>query len=762
MPPLPSPFLRALEGLAENSGRTIVVAGPPLSGKSALLAEFRSALSGRGARIIQLKGSYRQRSVPFGALDGLGEAAEPAAEDDAGGTVEGDAAGFGGGPVVAVPYLSDDLPRSRRGRGGRGRLSMLVAPQRARAGNEGDPDAYWRALTESFRGEHPTPVAMLIEDANLFDSDSREFVVSLTRRARLRPFVIALAIDTSNPGYLPWEEGFVGRGDVDWVPIAEPLPDPREAHRLKAAYDEIPSASQRIAAYVSLLGGSVGEVVLSRVTRLNFPQLAEAILPATGVGLLKVVEGRVTIPHLPWISLLPDLVPDHQRKEIHYEIANALAALSPEPNLSRRVEIAHHYLSWMAGPMALRRLLDAAEMSLDIQAFDSAESLLRESLTCLGAVPTNDRLSTEGELRLLRARALFYAGRPAEAEQELRDGLSAAFQAEVPADLIAEWVEPLVLAVRATGPRPTLMTVLSELAERAHDGRAIEVEVLLEALLAELHQERRELERAQMESHRAALIARRLPEGHMQGMALVAVSLSRIEGTPSEQEQAGRFLRAARVFLGKARRWELDYVAEDLSARLHERRGEIAPARQIRERSVASVERQKLLPIELSHRLGIVAALLDEGSAKGVPEHLARARTLADMMHLLPPSPLLLRLWMIEGRVAALDESPDPARERWLAIVDEPGPNSLPALRAEALVRLVLLEHARQQPESAAPYEAALRDPATVAALPPGWASFLPDLARIAPGSEHGGMRLPPKLTLEPRREPEDRERRRR
>ncbi len=766
MSSLPSPFLRALEGLSEGSGRTIVVAGPPLSGKSALLGEFRNAVLERGGRIAQLKGSYRLRSVPFGALDGLhggGAAPEDGGAGAEPGNPEADLGEFTGGPVVAVPYLSDDLPRSRRPRGGRGRSSLLVASSRPRASNEGDPVAYWRQLVEQFRGPEPaTPFVILIEDATLFDSDSREFVVALTRRARLRPLVIALSLDTSNPGYLPWEEGFVGRGDVDWISIPEPLPDPREAHRLKAIYDDQPSASQRIAGYVALLGGSVGEVVLSRVTRLNFPQLAEAILPAAGAGLLKVVDGKVTIPHQPWISLLADQIPDPQCKEMHFEIANALAALSPEPNLQRRIEVAHHYLAWMHGPMALRWLLDAAELSLEVQSFDRAVELLGEALSCTGAAPSNERLSTEADLRLLRSRALFYAGRPSEAEAELRDGLSAAFQAQVPPDLIAEWIEPLFLAIRAVGPRPSLVAVLSELAERAHDDRTLEVEVLLDALLAELNQERRELERARMESHRAALIARRLPEGHMQGMALVAVSLSRIEGTAPEQEQAARFLRAARVFLGKARRWELDYVAEDLSARLHELRGEGTLARQLRERSVTSVERQKLLPIELSHRLGLVEALLDEGATKGVPELLARARTLAEMMHLVPPSPLLARLWLAEGRIASRDETPELARDWWLAVADARGPSALPRPQAEALVRLALLDYARGVPESAAEFEAALRDPATQAALPAGWKAFLPDLARIAPGSEFGAIRLPPRLTLDPRPEAEGRERRRR
>ncbi|MGA8664905.1 MAG: ATP-binding protein [Thermoplasmata archaeon] len=762
MPSLPSPFLRALDGLAENSGRTVVVTGPPLSGKSQMMEEFRSVLSNRSARVVQLRGSYRSRSVPFGALDGLRspESAGAAHEDS---SVDDDSPlGVPAPPLAPIPYLPEQTPRSRRSRGERPRSSFLGQPVRGRSANEGDPEGFWHELVEGFRGPTPQPFVIFIDDAALFDADSRDFIVTLSRRARYRPLLIVLALDSTNPGYIAWEEAFLGRGDVDWVRILEPLRDPREAHRLKSVFDDLPVLSQRIAGYVALLGGGVGEVVLSRVTRLSFTQLADALLPGTGVGLIKVTEGKVTIPHLPWVPLTADLIPEAQRKEMHLEIANALAALSPEPNLARRIEVARHYLAWFRGPMALRNLLEAAEFSLQLLAFDNAEELLSEALACTGAVPAGERLSVEAELRLLHARSLFYAGRLSEAEGELRDGLSGALQAHVPHDVLAEWFEPLVLALRAIGPRPSLITTLSELADRAHDDRAVEIEVLIEAVLAELHSLRRNFEKARAESHRAALIARTLREGHMQAIALVAVGLSRIEGTPEEQALAGRFLKASRVVLGKARRWELDYIAEDLEARLLESRGKTAEARLIREKSLTALQRQKLLPIELGHRLAIVAGLLDEGLTKGVEESLARARTIAETLNLLPPSPLLLRLWLVEGRQFAMEEMSEPARERWLALIDETESSGLPGVRAEALVRLAFLEYARKRPEDAAPLVARLDAPELAAALPPGWKDLLPELARLAPSSAHGGGRIPPTEPLSRRRDPERQERTRR
>jgi len=765
VPSLPSPVLRALEGLGENSGRTVVVTGPPLSGKSRLIEEIRDGLVDRHARVIQLKGSFRTRSVPFGALDGLREPTGPVAEPPSSPIepAEGDGLDLAVPAIGTVPFLPAQVPAGRSSRAGRGRArSFLSQPSRSRSANEGDPEGFWSQLLPEFLGPEAHPVAILIDDATLFDPDSREFVVWLTRRARFRPLLIVMALDTSNPGYVPWEEAFLGRGDVDWVRKSEPLPDPREVHRLKAVWDDLPSVTQRVAGFVALLGGSVGEVVLSRVTRLGFPQLAEALLPATGVGLAKVTEGKVTIPHLPWISLTAELVPENVRKEMHLEIANALSALSPEPTLARRIEVARHYLEWFPGPMALRNLLEAAELSLQLLAFDGAEDLLREALACVGAVPPTEREALEAELRLLHARALFFSGRLAEGESELRDGVAGALPAGVPVDTIGEWLEPMVVALRAIGPRPTLITILSELAERAHDARALDVEVLFQAVLAEFHAERRDFERARQESHRAALIGRQLPEGHLQAVALLAAGLARIEGEPGEQEMAARFLRASRVTLGRDRRWELDFVAEDLEAHLWEVRGDARRGRQIRERSLGTLQRQKLLPIELSHRLAIIEGLMDEGVTKGIADSLDRSRTIVETLHLLPPSPLLLRFWVIEGRFLAREESMEAARDRWLAVAEEPGTLFLPRARAEALLRLSLLEYSRKRPDEADALKARLAEASTLAALPMSWQAIVPDLASLAPRSEHGGARIPPPDTLSRRREGERRERPRR
>jgi len=753
VPTVPSPVLRAIQGLAENSGRTIAIVGPPLSGKSAILDELRGLLKPRNARVVELRGTYRGRLVPFGGLDGLRPHAGPVPEGlappaEGGENGEGLSESelpIGVGPVV--PYLTERLPRrSRRSRAERPRTTFLGQPVRGRSANEGNPESYWREILPEFRGENRHPVAILVEDGALFDTESRDFLVSLSQQARLRPLLIAVTLDSSVPAYATWEEAFLGRPDVDWVRCTVSTPDPRESHRLKSVWDDLPSVTQRVVGFVAILGGTTGEVVLSRVARLNFPQLAEALLPATGVGLIKVQEGKVMIPHLPWIPLTVEMLSEVKRKQMHLEVAEALSALSHEPNLARRIEVARHYLAWYPGPMALRHLLEAAEFALEFSAFDTAEELLADAIGCLGSLPPGERDNVEPELRLLHAESLFAAGRVGEGEGELSEGLERALHANIAPGILAEWVEPLILAMRVIGPRPSLSTTLMELAERCHDAGMVELEVLFEALIAEFYYERNLPLKAREESKRAAQIARKLPNGHLQAVALLAVGLSRIEGTPEEQELAGRFLQAARKLLGRARRWELDYLAEDIEARLLETRGEISRSKELREHSLAGVERAKLPAIELYHHLGIAEILLNRSTPKGVDTELARARTIVEVLHLIPPSPGLLRLWMLEGRQLALNDSLTAARDRWEAIAEEPSGDTIPRLRAEALIRLTLLAYSLRQTESAAELTRQLSLPEIRTAFPPGWEKWVGELEQRAARSDHGGSPLPPPL----------------
>ena len=96
---------------------------------------------------------------------------------------------------------------------------------------------------------------------------------------------------------------------------------------------------------------------------------------------------------------------------MHRQIAEALEALHPEPTLAHRLELARHYFAWEPGPSALRYLVEAAELSEGLGAYDSALEAVDLAIRCLPAMPSAERPSAQVELRLFRARALLYAGR---------------------------------------------------------------------------------------------------------------------------------------------------------------------------------------------------------------------------------------------------------------------------------------------------------------------------------------------------------------
>jgi hypothetical protein len=111
---------------------------------------------------------------------------------------------------------------------------------------------------------------------------------------------------------------------------------------------------------------------------------------------------------------------------------------------------------------------------------------------------------------------------------------------------------------------------------------------------------------------------------------------------------------------------------------------------------------------------------------------------------------------VLEGRQLALNDSLDAARDRWEAVAEEPGADSIPRLRAEALVRLALMAYSTKRTEDAEVLTRQLATPEILAALPLGWEKWIGELERRAPHSEHGGAPLPPPLSeLERPQKPE-------
>jgi hypothetical protein len=755
MPSFPSPVVRSIGGLSDGSGRTLVIAGPPLSGKSELLAEVRAELSARPVRLIELRGTYRDRTTPYATFASV-EDHLPASPEEGSAPIDptlAPAVPEGLGDVDPLPEMGvppfvigsiDETPRSRRSRADRGQ-SVFFGPSRRRGEAMVDAGEYYHDLVQGFRADPTSSAAVLVEDGTLVDAESRDVLLYLSERTRWRPLLVVLVLDTSLPAFSAWEERLLGRGDVDWVRIPQSKHDPREAHRLKDNFDTIPDATRRVLVYTALMGGNVSEVSLGRATRLNFRTLAEALQPAVQANLVRAGDGKVTIPHGAWVGLIPDLVPEEERREMQREIADALAALNPEPDLKRRIELAEHYYAAAPDPTALRYLLETAEISERLAAYDAAELALGKALTCLPSLPPPERHGAEAELRLFHARTLVFTGRVADAEHELQEGISTALNEGVPVERLEEWVELLLPALRAAGPRPSLVTELTELADRCHDAGAIAAEVMLEVALSEYAVDRDHRERARVEADRALRMAKTLGAGPVQGLALLSMGTVLSEGTPQERALGQRFFASSRSMLAASRRYGLEQIAEELRLRILEHRKDPKEAIAGHERAIPVAQRLRAGPVELYHHLDVASLALDTlpaGLAKG-SKSVRRARELTETLHLLPPSLGLLREWVLEGRIAAAEERLDVARDRWSALVDRPGPVLYPRLRAEASIRLALLEFADHRPDDARAHLDRLQADDLRGSIPKAWILSPEKLEAAAEESRHGAGAIP-------------------
>lgn len=774
MPILPTPALRALAGLAEGSGRTVVVTGPPDSGKSEYLLAIRHDLGLQGTRVVGLRGSFRERSTSYGAVSRIWEQTFESAPEtppepgDTSAMPEGEA----GSPWVGLGsevegYVASEPPGSRRGRGEHGRRSrgFLEPSGRSRAGAVVDPAGFWNQLSSYWRSGAFGPVAFVVDDAALLDLESRNFLLYLSQRARRRPLLVVFALDSSAPQFRDWEELLHGRGDVEWIRFEQPKSDPRDLRRLHERYDVLPEATRRVLGYTALLGGQANEMTLHRVTRLRFPDLADALLPATEAGLVRVVGSRIAFVQ-EWVArYLPELIPPEQRREMHGEIAEALAAMHPEPNLAHRLELAHHFFEWYPGPNALRFLLEAAEISDRLSAFDDSERLLAQALQCINGLPEADRAAAECEVRLLHARALFFSGRIADAQRELGEGISTAILGGIDGERLEEWLEPIYSAVRAMGPRPSLRTELVEYSDRLLEAGLVGPATLLQSSVAELDVAAGRLDRGRMEGDRAIRRTRGLGPLPIQGAPLTAIALALLGAGPAEADLARRFLRTSIKLLQAGRRYSLEHHAREVEVRLLEEAGDWKAALEQRVHALPNAQRLRLLPLELEHQLGLARVGLELSGGERVTRALKRARELADTLHLVPPSPAFLTLNILEGRNALAVGDRDTAREAFGSIADLKSVQAPAPLRAEATLRLALMEVDSGDLASGLAEAARLREPELRAALRPIWRAWLDEklpnwatagqaLATSAPRAPAPPPPIVPELPVEGGRSP--------
>ncbi|MGI0151676.1 MAG: AAA family ATPase, partial [Thermoplasmata archaeon] len=360
-------LLRALSGLADGTGRTVVIAGPPGSGKSESLATFGTALQQTGARVINAQGSYRDRSVPYAVATRIWEEYERAAVEAPSPPTE--SLNRAEVPAWGFAYVSEAPLMSRQ------RLQAV-----GRGGSEVRPEEFWAEFAHDLEEGRLGSLAVLVDDATLLDHESREFLTYLSARARLRPLLMVLVLDSSVPTYSLWDEHLDHRVDVDWIRSGPSRGDLRDAHRMRGVLKGMSGPSQTMVRITALLGGSASQVTLSRAARMTLGQVAEALNAPVAANLLKIRSDRVALAQEGWGPLIEESIPEEERREMHGEIARALHALYPEPSLEHRIEIANHLFRHAKDADALRALATAAQLLEREFQFDAAEELLARAV----------------------------------------------------------------------------------------------------------------------------------------------------------------------------------------------------------------------------------------------------------------------------------------------------------------------------------------------------------------------------------------------
>jgi hypothetical protein len=737
----PPAVVRALEGLAEGRGRTIVIAGPPFSGKSELLASIRRVANERGYARVDLTGSYRNRTKPFEALASL-EVTRAGPSGAGGDKARADVGGYMyvPGPLFA-PVVGGDAARLGPARGGLpgGLGGGGGGAVGGRVLNVGDLHA---SLLRSFREDPAVPILVSVEDATLLDPESRDSIVLLRPKARYRPILVVLALDVSQVAFQAWEERLTGRAEVDWVRFRHAKPDPREAARLQEKFELLPEPAQRILLLLTLLGGSVPELTLARVARSSLGELANQMGPAVASNLIRLHEGKTMIPHDAWIDIIPQIVPEPQLRRAHLEVADALTAMTSEPDLRRRMELTHHYYEAAHDALALPYLVETSEICDQLQAFDASEDLLARALRCVPSLPEPDRPAATAELGLLHARALILAGRIREAEVGLHDAFRSALASGADPERLEEWASMVLPVVRMLGPRASLVAIVEDLTERFAAAGAPGAEVVFRIYRIELDYERGRYDEALRAANAVARRARGLEPLIAQSASRFAATLFVSRGGYSVQAEEELFL-APQADSGRARRSPLAQLVDEVQLRWVERDRDAAEALAAHTRAIAVAQHLRTVAMEVYHQVDLAEIDLDGRPTPRGREAANRALEIVELVHLMPPAPIWVRCWLLQGRLAALEDRLDEARDIWGAVADRPYPLAIGRYRAEAAIRLALLELADGKEDAAQRRLGCLEGVLAGSGVPEEWATAVDLLARAAPDSRHGAARLP-------------------
>jgi tetratricopeptide (TPR) repeat protein len=675
-------------GLSYGIGRTVIVSGPPESGKSEFLSYLKGELEARDCRVLEARGNPKHPTAPFDAVEQLTRPPTITFDPRVQPASTPGSPAEGSGP----DHRSD--PRATQAARGPDPFRLTkYAPALIPARTAWDGQASEGGISGSFGERLARSSAVLIDDGTRLDESSRDILLCLSERVRVRPLLFVIALDNLASGYAGWETRLASRPDVDWIRFAHPVQGPEEANEWREAFGALPERTRSALGYVGLAGGSVRDTVLSYLTGRRWSDLSDALAPAMAAGLLRIEGRSLTIPWEPLVSAIPELLGVDDRERMHRRIVESILVSDEELDLSRRIALAQHFYSWRRGPEAYRYLCEVAEDLERMNAFDSAEFVTAQALTC--AAPIEEGAASAGslELRIQHVRQLFFTGRPSEAEAEL----SEVFAASSTEPDVAHWArstEPLLPTLAAVGPRPGLLKIVDMAIDRGRSHGVEPVEVLFLGLRADLERQRGNFAGALKDAERAVRGAESLPDPGLVARSMMTEALVRIESA-YDLKQAEEMLANAEALIPADPR-------PDLLAKVHELRATIARLQGSSEKALAEyreavqVSRESgLLAAELDPQLGIAQTALDlPDSEEMLVNALTRCEEIVAQLHLVPPAPGLLLLRLLQGRSLAYQARIEAAQECWQFLVDLPKSMVPPALRREAAVGLMVLKTA--------------------------------------------------------------------
>lgn len=366
----------ALRRLSSGRGGLLFVVGTDRRARSELLRAISAVAQERQLRAVRLHTHPLDRGAPYGALHPWFERWYRPPTLPPGGGLPGSSSDRSFFTVMAglLPAEPSSGPVSGMEGGPSGLAPAFdLAPLYTGGLPSTDPTLSWGSpelpaldptemrarLVEMVEGRsRDAPTVVTVDDAELIDRASRDWLVLLSARLSELPLFLVLSLQEESGTLESWRRAFrPGFSVWERWPVEESAGGgpPRIAERLRA----LPAPSREALAAVALAGPDARLPLLRDLLGWETPTLRAALGPAVDAGLL-TEEGEAWFLTDP--SLYPDLVgtlAPARAATLHRAIAKAIEEHDPAPRGPRLVRLSEHWAESGEDSHALPTLINA-------------------------------------------------------------------------------------------------------------------------------------------------------------------------------------------------------------------------------------------------------------------------------------------------------------------------------------------------------------------------------------------------------------------